>query len=167
MKPLSVFLLVFSCSVCGALGGYLATELLALEARVSIASKETGLSSAILRRAFVELHHRSPSKGSIKLSPQFINKSCQLLKEATLYVFFFHIEHAHGFCWRSINAYRRYSSYITTVSNFEPLLDFSAAWAISKCSISEGLKLGRCSHCRSVKLINIKLQHNRCCVCRT
>jgi len=64
-------------------------ELLALEARVSIVSKETGLSSAILRRAFVELYHRSPSKGSINLSQQFINKSCQLLKEATLYVFFF------------------------------------------------------------------------------
>jgi len=144
----------------------LAMELLALETRVSIVSKETGLSSAILRRAFVEMHHRSPSKGSIKLSPQFINKSCQLLKEATLYLFFFHIEKAHNFSRRSINAYRRYSSYITTVSNFEPLLDFSAAWAISKCSISEGLKLGRCSHCRSVKLINIKLQHNKCCVCK-
>jgi len=88
MKPLSVFLLVFSCSVCGALGGYLAMKLLALDAPVSIVSKETGLSSAILRRAFVELYHRSPSKGSINLSQQFINKSCQLLKEATLYVFF-------------------------------------------------------------------------------
>ena len=120
----------------------LAMELLALEARVSIVSKETGLSSAILRRAFVEMHHRSPSKGSIKLSPQFINKSCQLLKEATLYVFFFHIEKAHNFSRRSINAYRRYSSYITTVSNSEPLLDFSDAWAISKWSISGAAQIG-------------------------
>ena len=144
----------------------LAMELLALEARVSIVSKETGLSSAILRRAFVEMHHRSPSKGSIKLSPKFINKSCQLLKEATLHVFFFHIEKAHNFSRRSIHAYRRYASYIRTASSSEPLLDFSAAWAISKWSISGQLKLVRCSHCRSVKLINIKLQHNKCCVCK-
>ena len=65
----------------------LAMELLALKARISIVSKETGLSSAILRTAFAEMHHRPPSKGSIKLSPQFINKSSKLLKEATLYAF--------------------------------------------------------------------------------
>jgi flagellar transcriptional activator FlhC len=144
----------------------LAMDLLALKARVSIVSKETGLSSTFLRKAFVEIHHRSPSKGSIKLSPEFINKSCNLLKEATLYIYFFHVEKSHKFSRRSINAYRRYSSYIRTVSNSEPLLDFSSAWAISKWTISGQLKLVRCSHCRSVKLINIKLQHNRCCVCK-
>ena len=144
----------------------LAMELLALKARISIVSKETGLSSAILRTAFAEMHHRPPSKGSIKLSPQFINKSSQLLKEATLYGFFYNIEYAPNFCRRSINAFRRYSSYIETVQTSKPLLHFSDAWAISKWVASGELKLGRCGHCRSVKLINIKLQHNKCCVCK-
>jgi len=145
----------------------LAMELLSLEARISIVAKETGLSSAILRKAFVEMHQRSPSSGSIKTSPQFISKSFRLLKEATLYVFFFRIENAPDFCRRSINAYQRYSSYINTVSKSDPLLDFSDAWVISKWSDAGVLKLVRCSHCRSAKLINNEPEHNVCCVCKS
>jgi flagellar transcriptional activator FlhC len=144
----------------------LAIELLSLEARISIVAKETGLSPAILRKAFIEMHQRSPSSGSLKTSPQFISKSFSRHKEATLYVFFFRIENTPDFCRRSINAYRRYSSYINTVSKSDPLLNFSDAWVISKWSDSGVIKLVRCGHCRSAKLINNELQHNVCCVCK-
>jgi flagellar transcriptional activator FlhC len=144
----------------------LAIELLSLKARISIVAKETGLSPAILRKAFVVMHQRSPSCGSMKTSPQFISKSFSLLKESTLYVFYFRIESDTDFCRRSINAYRQYSTYIKTVSNTEPLLDFSDAWVISKWSDTGILKLVRCNHCRSAKLVNNDLQQNVCCVCK-
>ncbi len=144
----------------------LAIELLTLKARISIVAKETGLSPAILRKAFVVMHQRSPSCGSMKTSPQFISKSFSLLKESTLYVFYFRIESDPDFCRRSINAYRHYSAYIKTVSNTAPLLDFSDAWVISKWSDTGILKLVRCNHCRSAKLVNNDLQQNVCCVCK-
>lgn len=146
----------------------LAMELLSLEARISIVVKETGLSPAILRKAFIEMHQRSPSSGSMKTSPQFISKSFSRLKEATLYVLFFRIDkNTPDFCRRSINAYRRYASYINTVSNSGPLLDFSDAWVVAKWSESGVLKLVRCGHCHSAKLINNELQHNVCGVCKS
>ena len=145
----------------------LAMELLSLETRISIVAKETGLSPAVLRKAFIEMHQRSPSSGSMKTSPQFIFKSLPMHKEATLYAFNFRIEKAPDFCRRSINAYRRYSSYINTASKSNPLLEFSDAWVISKWLDSGVLKLVRCSHCRSAKLINNELQHNVCCVCKS
>ncbi len=145
----------------------LAIELLSLEARISIVAKESGLSPKILRKAFIDMHQRSPSSGSLKTTPQFIYKSFSRLKEATLYVFFFRVENNHDFCRRSINAYQRYCSYIKTVSKTEPLFDFSDAWQIAKWSESGILKLVRCGHCRSAKLITNKLQQNVCCVCRT
>lgn len=143
----------------------LAMELLSLESRISIVAKETGLSPKILRKAFVDMHQRSPSCGSMKTTPQFILKSFSRLKEATLYVFFFRIESNADFCRRSIIAYQRYSSYIKTASKSEPILDFSDAYMIGKWSDSGILKLVRCGHCRSAKLINNELQHNVCCVC--
>lgn len=66
----------------------LAMELLSLEARISIVAKETGLSPAILRKAFVEMHQRSPSSGPLKMSPLFISKH----KEATLCAVFFDLK---------------------------------------------------------------------------
>ena len=145
----------------------LAIELISLGARTKIVVKETGLSPKIIRQAFEDTHQRSSSSGSLKTSPQFIFKSYSLLKEATLYVFFFRIEIDHESCRRSINAYRRYSSYIQTVSKAEPMLDFSDAWVISRWSESGVLKLVRCGQCRSAKLIDNKLQHNVCCVCKS
>ncbi|NOU22931.1 MAG: hypothetical protein HOO93_14325 [Methyloglobulus sp.] len=144
----------------------LAIELLSLKARISIVAKETGLSPAILRKAFVVMHQRSPSCGSLKTSPQFISKSFSLLKESTFYIFCFRIESDPDFCRRSINAYRHYSTYIKTVSNTAPLLDFSDAWVISKWSDTGILKLVRCNHCRSAKLVNNGLEQNVCCVCK-
>ncbi len=60
----------------------LAMELLSLESRISIVAKETGLSPKILRKAFVDMHQRSPSCGSMKTTPQFIFKNFSKLKHA-------------------------------------------------------------------------------------
>ena len=144
----------------------IALDLLSLEARISIVAKETGLSPKVLRKAFTDMHQKSPSCGSLKTTPQFITKSFSRLKEATLYVFFFRIENSDDFCRRSINAYRRYCSYIQAVSKKEPIFDFSDAWMLAKWSDAGILKLVRCGHCRSTKLITNDLQHNVCCVCK-
>ena len=144
----------------------LAMELLSLEARISIIVIETGLSAGILRKAFVDMYNRSPSSGSLKTSPHFIYKSYSRTKEATLYAFFFRIESADPFCRRSINSYRRYSAYIQAVSQSKPMLEYSEAWLISKWLESGTLKLVRCKHCRSAKLIINEQQYYACCVCR-
>jgi len=145
----------------------LAVELLSLKPRISIVAKETGLSPAILRKAFVEMHQRSPSSGPIRTSPQFMSKSFSKLKEATLCAVFFRLENRRHCARRVINGYRRYCSYIKSVSNAYPLLDFSDAWAISKWLDAGVLKLVRCSYCHSAKLINNELEHNVCCVCKS
>ena len=145
----------------------LAVELLSLKPRISIVAKETGLSPAILRKAFVEMHQRSPSSGPIRTSPQFMSKSFSKHKEATLCAVFFRLENRRHCARRVINGYRRYRSYIKSVSNTEPLLDFSDAWVISTWLEIGVVKLVRYNHCRSVKLINNELEHNLCCVCRT
>ena len=144
----------------------LAIELISLGARTKIVAKETGLSPKIIRQAIEDMYGQSAPSGSLKTSPQFITKSFSRLKEGTLYVFFFRIEKNHDFCRRSINAYRRYSSYIQTVSKNDPIFDFSDAYMIAKWSDSGLLKLVRCGHCRSAKLINNELQQNVCCVCK-
>jgi flagellar transcriptional activator FlhC len=145
-----------------------ALEMLTLKARISIVAEAARLPPAILRKAFVEMHGISPPKGSQKVSPEFIFKSYQLQKEATLYLFFFHIETTTGlkFYRQSINAHKRYTSYISVVSKASPLLDFSDAWVMSKWAGSGELKLVRCRYCRSAKLITNKSQHHLCCVCR-
>ncbi|MCX7101343.1 MAG: FlhC family transcriptional regulator [Methylobacter sp.] len=145
----------------------LAMELLSLDARISIVAKETVLSPAILRKAFVEMHQRSPSSGSMRTSPLFMCKSFSKLKESTLCAVFFRLENHQHCARRVINGYRRYRSYINSVSNTDPLLDFSDAWVISTWLEIEVVKLVRCGHCRSAKLINNELQHNVCSVCRT
>jgi flagellar transcriptional activator FlhC len=145
----------------------LAMELLSLEARISIVAKETGLSPAILRKAFAEMHQRSPSSGPIRTSPLFMCKSFSKHKEATLCAVFFRLEKKRHCARRVIDGFRRYRSYIKSVSNVDPLLDFSDAWAISMWLEIDIVKLVRCSHCRSAKLINNEPQHNVCSVCRT
>ena len=69
----------------------LAVELLALDARIKIVAEQTGFSAKFLRKLSFEMHHRSPSKGSLKVSKNFFHKSFQLHKEATLYTFFFEL----------------------------------------------------------------------------
>ncbi len=145
----------------------LAMELLSLDARISIIALETGLSSAILRKAYVEMHHRSPSSGSLKTSPHFIYKNYMRTKEATLYAFYFRIENIDDCCSRSINSYRRYSSYIQSVSGSKPVLEFSEAWVISKWLTSGTLKLVRCKYCRSAKLLINEQQYYVCSVCKS
>jgi hypothetical protein len=145
----------------------LAIELLSLDARISIVAEQTGLSPEILRKLFLEMHHRSSSRGSLRTSPGFIFKSFRLLKEATLYAFFFRSENSTDFCRRAINAYRRYATYIGTVSKTHPRLDFSDAWVISEWLDTGVIKLVRCSHCRSANLITNELQHHVCCVCKS
>ena len=144
----------------------LAVELLSLKPRISIVAKETGLSPAILRKAFVEMHQRSPSSGPMRASPLFMCKSFSKLKESTLCAVFFRLENPRHCARRVINGYRRYRSYINSVSNTDPLLDFSDAWVISTWLEIGVVKLVRCGHCRSAKLINNELQHNVCCVCK-
>ena len=69
----------------------LAVELLALDARIKIVTEQTGFSAKILRKLAFEMHHRSPSKGSLKVSGNFFYKSFQLHKEATSYALFFEL----------------------------------------------------------------------------
>ena len=145
----------------------LAMDLLSLDARISIVVKETGLSAGILRKAYVDMHHRSPASGSLKTSPHFIYKSHLRTKEATVYAVYFRIQNVDEFCQRTITSYRRYSSYIKSVSRSEPVLDFSEAWVISKWLTSGTLKLVRCGHCRSAKLLIDEQQYYVCCVCKT
>ena len=144
----------------------LAVELLSLKPRISIVAKETDLSPAILRKAFVEMHQRSPSSGPMRASPLFMCKSFSKLKESTLCAFFFRLENPRHCARRAINGYRRYRSYIKSVSNSHPLFDFSDAWAISMWMEAGVLKLVRCSHCRSAKLISNEHLHNVCGVCK-
>ena len=145
----------------------LAMELLSLEARISIIVIETGLSVGILRKAFVDMYNRSPSSGPLKTSPLFIYKSYSRTKEATLYAFFFRIESVDLLCRRSINSYRRYTAYIESVSGSKPMLEFSEAWVISQWLVSGTLKLVRCGHCRSAKLIVNEQQYYVCSVCKS
>lgn len=143
----------------------LAIELLSLEARINIISDETGLSPKILRKAFVDMHKRSPPSGPLKVNSNFIYKSFIRTKEATLFVFFFRIEIHDEFIRRCINAYRRYEGYILKVYKVRPFFDFSDSWMIAKWSECGILKLVRCGHCRSAKLINNE-QQNVCCICK-
>jgi len=145
----------------------LALEMLSLDARVSIVSKQTGFSREVLREMYEEMHHRSSSAGSVKSSSNFFLKSYRLTKESTAYAFFLRIENSHDFHRQVINAYRYYVSYIRKLSKSSPLLDFSDAWVLSEW-IDEGvIKLVRCSYFRSAKLITNELRHHVCCVCRT
>jgi flagellar transcriptional activator FlhC len=137
----------------------LAVELLALDARINIVTEQTGFSAKIHFKLAFKMHHRSPSKGSLKISQNFFTRVFKLHKEATLYAFFFRTVSGNDLSGRSINAYRRYSSYIKTLANADLLLDFSDVFMISEWLESGYLKLVSCSHCRSAKLINNKLQH--------
>lgn len=143
-----------------------AVDLLSLQARVNIIEEVTGISARILRKAFFEMHHRSPPSGSSKFTTNFIFKSFQKTKQATLFLFFFRIEDDDEFYRRCINAYRRYDKYIFTVSNRKPLLSFSDSWMIAKWSECGTVKLVRCGHCRSAKLVSSEFQSSVCSVCK-
>lgn len=144
----------------------LAIELLSLGARINIISEETGLSAKILRKAYFDMHGKSSSSGSLKFNPNFIYKSFSKTKEATLFVFFFRIENHDEFSRRCINSYRRYETYILTVSKSKPIFDISDSWMLAKWSMCGILKLVRCGQCRSAKLINSEQQQNVCCICK-
>lgn len=144
----------------------LAIELLSLGARINIIADETGLSPKILRKAFVDMYKRSPPSGPLKINSNFVYKSFIRTKEATLFVFFFRIEIHDEFIRRCINAYLRYEKYILTVRKIKPVFDFSDSWIIAKWSECGILKLVRCDHCRSAKLINNEQQQNVCCICK-
>ncbi len=69
----------------------LANELLALDARINIVTEQTGFSAKIHFKLAFKMHHRSPSKGSLKISQNFFTRVFKLHKEATLYAFFFEL----------------------------------------------------------------------------
>jgi len=144
----------------------LAIELLALNARISIVAKESGLSAAILRKAYVDMHHHSPASGPIRASPLFIWRSYQKYKEATLCAVFCRLENQQHGIRRVINGYRRYLSYIEATSKTTPLLDFSEAWRISTWMEAGVVKLVRCGYCRSARLTSSETKHTVCGVCR-
>ncbi len=144
----------------------IASELLLLKARINIIIEATDLSPKMLRKAFIDMHKISPSRGSMKFNSNFIYRSFSRTKEVTLFVFFFRIETHDNFTLRCISAYRRYDTYITTIQNVRPELDFSDAWIIAKWVECGILKLVKCSHCRSAKLINNVQVQNTCCVCK-
>lgn len=144
----------------------LALELLAVNARISIIAKESGLSSAVLRKAYFDMYQRSPASGPMRASPLFICKSYQKYKEATLSAVFCRLEDRKHRIRRVINAYQRYQTYIETTSKKPPLLNFSELWAISTWMESGIVKLVRCEHCRSARLIGNDIRHSVCGVCR-
>lgn len=144
----------------------LAIELLSLKARISIVAKESGLSAAILRKAYVDMHQRSPASGPLRESPLFMCKNYSKHKEATLCAIFFRLEDPRHCIRRVINGFHRYNSYIEATSKNSPLLDFSELWVISTWMESGVLKLVRCSYCRSAKLTSREMKDNVCCVCR-
>ena len=143
----------------------LAIEMLSLGARIKIISEATGLSLKALRKSFVEMHGRSPSCGSQKYNPNFIFKSAAKQQEATVFVFFFRITTEKDFSRRTIASYRRYTTYIKTAVGSKPCFDFTDAWQIAKWSECGLLKLVRCGHCRSAKLIT-EQDSRQCCVCK-
>jgi hypothetical protein len=51
MKPLSVFLLVFSCSVCGALSGYYAASFAPISAQIAIVDIQSLVQKAMEKNA--------------------------------------------------------------------------------------------------------------------
>lgn len=144
----------------------LAVELLSLRARINIISEATGLSMKILRKAYFDMHGKSPPSGSLKFNPNFIYKSISKSKEATIFVFFFRIENHDEFSRRCISAYNRYEAYVLKLSKIQPLLDVSDCWMLAKWSICGVIKLSRCGKCRSAKLIINDFQKNHCPICR-
>jgi flagellar transcriptional activator FlhC len=145
----------------------LAVEMLSIDARISIVSKQTGFSHDVLREMYAEMHDSSPSAGPLKSSSNFFLKSYRLTKESTVYAFFFRIGDSADFHRRVISAYRYYVSYISKLSKSPPLLDFSDAWVLSEWIDAGVIKLVRCSYCRSAKLITNELRHHVCCVCKS
>lgn len=145
----------------------LAIELITLGARINIIAEETGLSPKILRKAYIEMHQKSPSRGSNKITTNFIYKSLFKSKQATMFVFFFRIETNQEFPRRCINAYKKYEAYIFTVLKSQPAFDISDCWMLAKWSTCGIIKLIRCGNCRSAKLINNHDQQNICCICRS
>lgn len=146
----------------------LAIELLSLGARIKIITEETGISPKVLRKAYFDMHQKSPPSGALKFSPNFIYKSLAKTKEATLFIFFYRIEKHEDFSRRCIDAYKHYEAHITTIKN-KPILDISDSWMLAKWASIGILKLVRCEQCRSAKLIvinNNDQQNNVCCVCR-
>jgi hypothetical protein len=147
----------------------LAIELLTLKPRISIVHQETGLPLAVLRRAFVDMHGHSPSRGSIKTTPEFILKNVSLHKHAILFGVIFELDRKQqGRCDALVilSAYRRYLSSIDDIQFRKSVLDFSESWLISKWLTSKVISLGRCRLCRSAKLIISTQQAYKCCVCK-
>jgi len=145
----------------------LAKELLELKARISIIENETALSATFLRKAFYDMHQKSPPSGPLVNSPSFLLRNFVRLKEATLFVFFYRVQKTTDLgLRRSIMAYQRYASYIETLTKAQPMIDYSSAYMIVKWVESGEVKLVRCGHCRSAMLlVPTKGRASVCCVC--
>lgn len=144
-----------------------AFELISLKLRISVVSEITTLPHAFLRKAYVDMHGKSPPRGSIKVSPEFIYKSYNLQKEATLFIIFLFVEISKNISphKKSIRAYNSYIEYIKFFSK-KPAIDFSDAWVLTKWFNTGEIKLVRCLYCRSAKLQTKKKQYHCCCVCK-
>jgi len=112
------------------------------------------------------MHQRSPASGPIRASPLFMCKSYPKYKEAILSAVFCRLEDRQHGIRRVINGYRRYLTYIETTKKKTPLLDFSEVWVISTWMESGVVKLVRCRHCRSARLIGDEMKYAVCGVCR-
>lgn len=144
----------------------IAHELLSLGARINIVADATGLSSKMLRKAYFDMHKRSPPSGSLRTNTNFIYKSFSKTKEATLFIFFFRIECTYDdFSKKCINAYKKYESYVFTVYKSKPAFDISDCWVLAKWSMCGIIKLVRCDNCRSAQLMSNN-QEQTCCICK-
>ncbi|MDO8941069.1 MAG: FlhC family transcriptional regulator [Methylicorpusculum sp.] len=143
----------------------LALEMIKLDARISIISRETGLSTRLLRKSYREIHNKSPSSGLLRNTPDFIYKTKTKEKQATVFCILYKLDETASF-QRLINVYKRYIDFLTLSEQDKPtLLTFSEAWALSRFLDQAQVKLIECPVCSSARLITDQSFHV-CPICK-
>jgi flagellar transcriptional activator FlhC len=144
----------------------LALELLRRHARISIIHKETGVPKQLLRKAYRELHGRSPSPGALKYSTQGFTRNIKKFKEATLFAVCYQRAESNSsesHIRKVVIAFDIYKKSLPS-SN----LDFTAAWVIARDLKARQIEVTRCSNCKAAFLLNARERDSeRCEVCKT
>jgi len=144
----------------------LALELLHRKAKIKIVHQVTGLPIKLLRKAYRQLHGRSPSPGSMKFSTRGLTGSNSKYKDVTFFTV----------CFRTVETKILESQVRKVIIAFDTYkklypsgqLDFSAAWVIAQDFRAHTIELAKCPHCRAWVLLNAREDlSERCGVCKS
>ena len=143
----------------------LASEMIKRMARISVVHDETDIPRSILRKAYVDIHGVSPSKGSIKHSSKGVFEGTRVLKKectafAAIYDMLRKVPGDSGHAHLLIRAYDMFTSLRPN-----PILDFTDAWVIARDLDGEDASMANCPTCSSV-VLNWPGEITNCLICR-